>query len=117
MGDKRDTIASALQAVPWLASAEPAILLDIGVGARVSPVQHKQTLAHGGRAIDHLIVIAQGQIELSLSSAVGKRRVVGILGPGQVFGLIAAIDGSAVIHDAEANGPGAVVLVLSLIHI
>lgn len=110
MGDKRETIAQALRGVPWLAGAEPAILHDLVAGARMQSVQHKQSLARGGQAIDHLMVVADGQIELSLSSAIGRRRVVGILGPGQVFGLIPVLDGSAVIHDAQANGPGALVL-------
>ncbi len=101
---------AVLQAVPWLALADAGVLAQMAAQSRMRKLDDRQCVALSGRAFHHLVVVASGRIELSQSSAAGKRRVIGLLGPGQVFGLIPVLDGESVIHDAHAQGSATVAM-------
>lgn len=95
----------ALAEVRWLRDCEPstlrillrrARLLDVAPGAAV--------VRRGGRA-GHLTVIVSGRVEMSRTTAAGRRFVVSYSGPGQVIGIAPAIDRRGWIHDGVAQGP------------
>jgi CRP/FNR family transcriptional regulator, cyclic AMP receptor protein len=101
----------AMRRVSWLAATEPAVLEEMARQARMVPVRNKELVTRCGAPMPHLLIVATGQLEVSLTSPAGKRRVIGFLGPGQAFGLIPLMDQSSVIHDAAATEDGLVVRV------
>jgi CRP/FNR family transcriptional regulator, cyclic AMP receptor protein len=99
----------ALAGVPWLRSCGDAVLDQLAAGATLEHVADGASVAWRGRQTTHLLVIAHGALELSMTSAEGKRHVINRLSPGQVFGLIPLLDESALIHDAVARGASEIV--------
>ena len=57
-----------------------------------------------GDAEDHLLAIAAGQVRLSLMTPNGRELVLKVLGPGEVLGEFALIDGMPRSTDAMALG-------------
>lgn len=101
----------ALEKVPWMAVCGSWVLDRLATDARVEFVADRTMVAWRGRALDSLVVVVAGTLEISMSSAQGRRHVTNWLGPGQVFGLISVLDGGLSIHDASVNGAGEIVRV------
>lgn len=55
-----------------------------------------------GEPGSHLFVVAQGRVRLSMVSAQGREALIALLGPGEVFGELALLDGGARSMDATA---------------
>ncbi len=60
-------------------------------------VQHpaKHIVFQSGEAGDHLLVLLDGRVKVSLASAEGKEAILSILEPGDVMGEMALLDGEA----------------------
>lgn len=104
-------VLSALHRVPWLDECGPAAVRQLAMASRLERLNDGKMVAWRGRQTSHLMVVATGALELSMTNAVGKRHVMSWLKPGQVFGLIPLIDQSTLIHDACARGDSRLVLV------
>lgn len=63
-----------------------------------------QVMFQRGDAEDHLLAIAAGQVRLSLMTPNGRELVLKVLGPGEVLGEFALIDGMPRSTDAMALG-------------
>lgn len=111
LGHDRRTRFEALQRVEWLGVAGEDLLHTLVAQSRWVDLRDGEVLARRGQVLDNLIVVSQGQLELSMTGRNGRRHVVRTQGMGDVFGLIPLIDGETVIHDAQAAGVSAVVLV------
>lgn len=55
-----------------------------------------------GSSGDSMMVVLTGQVHISMPSADGKEIVLAILGPGEIFGEIAMLDGKERTADAKA---------------
>jgi CRP/FNR family cyclic AMP-dependent transcriptional regulator len=64
-----------------------------------------QTIFQRGDPGTSLITVLEGRVRISACSEEGKEVTLGIMGPGDVFGEIAAIDGRERTADATAIGP------------
>lgn len=64
-----------------------------------------QTIFQRGDPGGSLMAVMDGQVRISISSEEGKEVTLGILGPGELLGEIALIDGGGRTADAAAMGP------------
>lgn len=73
-----------------LTDAEAKAIIQLG---RV--VQHpaKHIVFQVGEAGDHLLILLEGRVKVSLTSAEGKEAILSILEPGDVMGEMALLDG------------------------
>lgn len=62
-----------------------------------------ETVGRKGGSVDSLCVLVTGSMEISTTSATGKRHVLHYLESGQLFNLIGVLDGGPCIHDAIAH--------------
>jgi len=81
---KRSVIFAALS------DEEAATIMQL---ARVVNHPAKHTIFQVGEAGDHLLVVMQGRVKVSLISPDGKEAILSILEPGDVFGEMALLDG------------------------
>lgn len=95
----------ALATVPWLRDCEPSTLRILLRRARLLTVAPGAAVVRRGVRAGHLTVIVSGRVEMSRTTAAGRRLVVSYSGPGQVIGVAAAIDRRGFIHDGVAQGP------------
>ena len=94
---------TGLEPVGWLGELQPrtlALLLD---GARLLDVPPGGTVVRRGERVGALHVVVSGSLELSTTTASGRRHVSAYLEPGQVIGLIPLLDERGAIHDAVAH--------------
>ncbi|WP_136439447.1 Crp/Fnr family transcriptional regulator [Pacificoceanicola onchidii] len=74
-----------------------------GIARPVHYPAHAQICAEGGDD-DSMLLIETGRVEISLTSVDGRRSILAQLGPGDVVGEMAALDGRPRSADAEAAG-------------
>jgi len=72
--------------------------------ARTRRLQPDQLLFAKGDPGDGLLVVLSGQIKISTLSEAGKEVILNILGPGEIFGEIALLDGKERTANAHAIG-------------
>jgi CRP-like cAMP-binding protein len=106
-----DSVLGALRRVPWLDACGPAAVQQLATVSHMERLNDGKTVAWRGKKISHLMVVATGALEMSMTNAEGKRHVLSWLKPGQVLGLIPLIDQSTMIHDACVRGESQLVLV------
>lgn len=63
-----------------------------------------------GRLVEHLVVVQRGVLEVSMTSAEGKRHVTSRASTGWALGLIPLLDEPPSIHDVTARGQSELVL-------
>lgn len=91
-----------LRHAPWLDGCDDAAIVQLAQASHFQQVGAGATVAVRGSPALHLIVVAQGAIEIGMTNAAGKRHVTSWLGRGQLFGLIPVLDDGPMIHTATA---------------
>lgn len=94
--------AAALGAFRLFCDLDPDSLADLAQGLHHCHWPAGTLIFSRGDAGDHLLAITAGRIRLSLSSAQGREIVLTTLGPGEVLGEIALVDGHPRSADATA---------------
>ena len=81
---------------------EPELMDQLVAQARIVTYQAGEVITHLGQYFHNLAVIADGQIELSVTNKLGKRHVLNVLGSGQLYGLIPMLDEKPFYYGAAA---------------
>jgi CRP/FNR family transcriptional regulator, cyclic AMP receptor protein len=72
------------------------------VRIRIRNFSASETIFLKGSPGDHMMAVLDGNVRISVASADGQALVLGILGPGELFGEIALLDGKDRTADASA---------------
>ena len=110
MVHEQDVVQAALARVPWIADCGTEVISRLASDAGVQAVAEGHAVAVRGRLVEHLVVVQRGVLEVSMTSAEGKRHVTSRAGPGWALGLIPLLDGLPSIHDVTARGQSDLVL-------
>ena len=94
--------ASLLRNHPLFRELTPSILERISTYIKRRSVPKGSTIFEKGDAGVGLIGVVSGSVKISVTSAEGKDVVLNIIGPGEVFGEIALLDGRARTANATA---------------
>src|SRR5712672_1064815 len=71
--------------------------------AKHSTLKRGTTIVSKGDPGNSLIVVISGTIKISVSSPDGRSAILNLIGPGEIFGEVAVLDGLARTADATAN--------------
>ena len=71
------------------------LLLEAAKASKVYEVEAGEEIAQQGQILQHLYVIASGEIAIGVSNADGRRYVRRYAASGQVYGLLSILDGQA----------------------
>jgi CRP/FNR family transcriptional regulator, cyclic AMP receptor protein len=93
---------SVLQQVPLFADIDPQDLRPLVDELRPRRYRKGETIFVAGDPGTSLCVIESGRVKLSLSSVEGREVIIDLLGPGEVFGELALLDGEPRSADAVA---------------
>ena len=96
-------LLDALRPVRWLAGLAPATLALLLRSSRLRTYPAGTLVMRRNERVEWLYVVVSGSLELSTTSAAGRRHVSSYLEPGQAFGLIPLLDDRGAIHDAVAH--------------
>jgi CRP/FNR family cyclic AMP-dependent transcriptional regulator len=87
-------VLDSLAAIPFFGGLEPAALERLAATMRSRRFKRGEVLFHIGDPGDALFVIVSGEVKISLPSDTGEEAILATLGPGEVFGELALLDGS-----------------------
>ena len=100
-----------IEAGPWFSGLPPQLRQAILAKARVQHVKRGTRLLQRGDAASHWVGVASGALGLATSWRDGRAFTLELLGPGDWYGDIALIDGSAVDLDIVAQTHSTVLMV------
>jgi CRP/FNR family transcriptional regulator, cyclic AMP receptor protein len=96
-----ERIIPLLAASPLFGSAEPEALQACAAGFRRVDFTKNEMLFGRGDPADHIYIVLEGRVRLSIATAEGRELSFQIAGPGDLFGEIGVLDGAP--RSAEAT--------------
>ena len=94
---------SVLRKHPYFADLEPEAFDQLCRYAKHSTLKRGATLFSKGDPGISLYAVISGSVKISISSPDGRNAILNIIGPGEIFGEIALLDGGVRSTDATAN--------------
>jgi CRP/FNR family transcriptional regulator, cyclic AMP receptor protein len=88
---------------PMFSDLEPEALDQLCRYARYSTLKRGATIVSKGDPGNSLVVVISGTVKISISSVDGRSAILNLIGPGEIFGEVALLDGLARTADATAN--------------
>jgi CRP/FNR family transcriptional regulator, cyclic AMP receptor protein len=105
-GDVRGPSSSKLAVLrkhPMFSDLEPAALDQLCRYAKHSTLKRGTTIVSRGDPGNNLIAVISGTLKISVSSADGRSAILNLIGPGEIVGEVAVLDGLARTADVIAN--------------
>jgi CRP/FNR family cyclic AMP-dependent transcriptional regulator len=102
-----DDAAAALAAVPMFAAASERDVRTLADAAFARRLARGQVLFVAGEPSEHLFVVRQGRLKVSVGSEHGDELVLTVVGPGDALGELSVVDrlprsaGATALDDAE----------------
>ena len=94
---------AVLRKHPFFSDLEPEALDQLCRYAKHATLKRGATLFSKGDPGNSLYAVILGTVKMSVSSAGGRSAILNIIGPGEIFGDMALLDGRARSADAIAN--------------
>ena len=94
---------SVLRKHPFFADLEPEAFDQLCRYAKHSALKRGSSLFAKGDPGNSLYAVISGTVKMSISSPDGRNAILNIIGPGEVFGEMALLDGRTRSADAIAN--------------
>src|SRR5258708_5429652 len=105
-GDPRRVVSSKLSVLrkqPIFCDLDPEAFDQLCRYAKHSTLKRGATIVSRGDPGSSLIAVISGTVKISVSSADGRSAILNLIGPGEIFGEVAVLDGLARTADATAN--------------
>jgi CRP-like cAMP-binding protein len=105
-GEARSSSSSKLAVLrkhPIFCDLDPEALDQLCRYAKYSTFKRGATILSKGDTGSSLVAVASGTVKISVSSPDGRSAILNLIGPGEVFGEVAVLDGQARTADAIAN--------------
>src|SRR3981081_1168947 len=94
---------AVLRQHPMFCDLEPEALDQLCRYAKHSTLKRGATIVSKGDPGNSLVVVVSGTVKISISSPDGRSAILNLIGPGEIFGEVALLDGRARTADATAN--------------
>jgi CRP/FNR family transcriptional regulator, cyclic AMP receptor protein len=94
---------SVLRKHPYFADLEPEAFDQLCRYAKHSTLKRGATIASKGDPGTSLFAVISGTVKISVSSPGGRNAILNLIGPGEIFGEIALLDGLSRSADVTAN--------------
>ena len=105
-GEARPFASSKLAVLrkhPYFADLAPEAFEQLCRYAKHSTLKRGASICSKGDPGNSLIAVITGTVKISVSSANGRSAILNLIGPGEIFGEIAVLDGQPRTADATAN--------------
>jgi CRP/FNR family transcriptional regulator, cyclic AMP receptor protein len=94
---------AVLRKHPIFCDLDPEALDQLCRYAKHSSLKRGATIVSKGDPGNSLIAVISGTVKISISSPDGRSAILNLIGPGEIFGEVAVLDGLARTADATAN--------------
>lgn len=110
MGPRQDVLDTLKLARP-LAGLSPEWIEKLVAAARLLRIRAGELVAEHGGVHPGMVVLHEGQLELSITGHTGRRHVLARLSRGQTFGIVAALDTQPALYTSRACEDSTVVII------
>lgn len=94
---------SVLRKHPYFADLKPDAFDQLCRYAKHTTLKRGATIASKGDPGTSLFAVISGTVKISVSSPDGRNAILNLIGPGEIFGEVAVLDGQSRTADAIAN--------------
>lgn len=94
---------SVLRKHPYFADLEPDAFDQLCRYAKHTTLKRGATIASKGDPGTSLFAVISGTVKISVSSPDGRNAILNLIGPGEIFGEVAVLDGRSRSADVIAN--------------
>src|SRR6266481_3142171 len=94
---------AVLRKHPMFCDLDPEALDQLCRYAKHSSLKRGATIVSRGDPGNSLIAVISGTVKISVTSPDGRSAILNLIGPGEIFGEVAVLDGHARTADATAN--------------
>jgi CRP/FNR family cyclic AMP-dependent transcriptional regulator len=94
---------SVLRKHPYFADLEPDAFDQLCRYAKHATMKRGATIASKGDPGTSLFAVISGTVKISVSSPDGRNAILNLIGPGEIFGEVAVLDGLSRSADVSAN--------------
>ena len=94
---------AVLRKHPIFCDLDPEALDQLCRYAKHASLKRGATIVSKGDPGNSLIAVISGTVKISVSSPDGRSAILNLIGPGEIFGEVAVLDGLARTADATAN--------------
>ena len=94
---------SVLRKHPYFADLEPEAFEQLCRYAKHATMKRGATIASKGDPGTSLFAVISGTVKISVSSPDGRNAILNLIGPGEIFGEVALLDGQSRSADATTN--------------
>jgi CRP/FNR family transcriptional regulator, cyclic AMP receptor protein len=94
---------SVLRKHPIFSDLDPEAFDQLCRYAKHTTLKRGTTIVSKGDPGNSLIAVISGTVKISVTSADGRSAILNLIGPGEIFGEVAVLDGHARTADATAN--------------
>ena len=112
--EPRQVISSklaVLRAHPIFCDLDADAFEQLGRYAKPATLKRGATIFSKGDPGNSLIAVVSGTVKISISSPDGRSAILNLIGPGEIFGEVAVLDGQARTADATANSNCEIVVI------
>jgi CRP/FNR family cyclic AMP-dependent transcriptional regulator len=105
-GDARGFPSSKLAVLrkhPYFSDLDPDAFDQLCRYAKHTTLKRGATIFSKGDPASSLVAVISGTVKISVSSADGRNAILNLIGPGEIFGEIAVLDGQPRTADCTAN--------------
>ena len=105
-GESRQVTSNKLAVLhkhPIFCDLDPEAFEQLGRYAKHATLKRGATIFSKGDPGNSLIAVVSGTVKISISSPDGRSAILNLIGPGEIFGEVAVLDGQARTADAIAN--------------
>src|SRR5712672_628199 len=88
---------------PYFCDLEPGAFDQLCRYAKYTTLKRGAAICSKGDPGNSLFAVVSGTVKISTSSADGRSAIFNLIGPGEIFGEVALLDGQARTADATAN--------------
>ena len=94
---------AVLRKHPIFCDLDPEAFDQLCRYAKHATLKRGSTIVSRGDPGNSLIAVISGTVKISISSPDGRSAILNLIGPGEIFGEVAVLDGQARTADATAN--------------
>ncbi len=99
------SVVSLLRKHPIFRDLDPEAIEQLGRYAKHSTLKRGATIFSKGDPGSSLLAVISGTVKICVSSVDGRTAILNLIGPGEIFGEVALLDGLERTADAVANTP------------
>jgi CRP-like cAMP-binding protein len=94
---------AVLRKHPYFCDLDPEAFDQLCRYAKHATLKRGSTIFSKGDPGNSLVAVISGTVKISISSPDGRTAILNLIGPGEIFGEVALLDGHARTADATAN--------------